>query len=69
VENFEERVSFRLFSEEKDRINKVLAKNNEKYYNFSHFLRCSVLKLLRKEEEIAKQSILKRGKKGKKASK
>ena len=47
VIGFDETITIRIISEEKEKIKKILKKNRDLYFNESHFVRCSIIKLLR----------------------
>jgi len=53
---FEKSIHFRLKEGEKQRILAIIRqKNEEKYYNLSHFVRCAVIKLIKEEEKNEKK--------------
>jgi len=57
--SFTESIKFRLFSDELERITKVIthAKDHNKerkYFNRSHLIRCAIIKLIREEEKKLK---------------
>jgi len=47
VIGFDETIHIRIIGEEKEKIKKILKKNRDLYFNESHFVRCSIIKLLR----------------------
>ena len=55
VIGFDERIIFRLKSEEKSKIMKVMSKNRDIYFNSSHFVRVAVIKLLRDYDKRGKR--------------
>lgn len=56
IENrhFDERLNFRIFDEEMSAINKIIIhardkQGAKKYYSVSHFIRCSLVRLIKEE--------------------
>lgn len=55
-ERFEEQITFRLFSDEREKISKITKYatniiNERKYENESHFIRCAVIQLINEEKK------------------
>ena len=49
---FEDKVSFNIRKSDRKRITKIIIRKYDKYQNSeSNFIRCSILKLLREEED------------------
>ena len=44
---FEEEFHFRIKSDDKVKIQKIVNKNQDLYFNESHLVRCAIIKLLR----------------------
>ena len=48
---FDETVNVRIRREEIKKINKILRKNRDRFYNKSHFVRSSILKYMREFDD------------------
>lgn len=51
VIGFEEMIYARIKSDDRDNMNIIIANNQDKYFNESHFIRCAILKLIREEKK------------------
>jgi hypothetical protein len=49
--HFEETIKSRIKKEHIKLIDKIVRKDQEKYYNRSHFIRCAIIKLVREEKQ------------------
>jgi hypothetical protein len=47
--DFEESMAFRIKRNERKQIKKIIQKNQDKYYNESHFIRCAINRLIKEE--------------------
>jgi Arc/MetJ-type ribon-helix-helix transcriptional regulator len=45
--NFTERIEVRITKEQKDQITKIVNKNQDKYYNISHYISAAIAEKLR----------------------
>lgn len=48
---FEERTTLRIKRDDLKRINKIVRKNQDLFFNESHFIRCAVLNFMRNFDE------------------
>lgn len=48
VINFEKLMSFRIKEIDTNKMTRIVNKNQDVYYNESHFVRCAILELMRK---------------------
>jgi len=55
VIDFESTLNLRIKNDDKRKIVKVVSKNQDIYFNESHFVRCAILKLLREFEDNGKR--------------
>lgn len=51
VIGFEEQIGFKIKTSDRKKIKKIICKNQDKYYNESHFIRCAINQLITKETE------------------
>lgn len=47
---FDDRIVFRMRKEDLKQVYKIVRKDQERYDNLSHFIRCATLKLMREEK-------------------
>ena len=50
VIGFEEQIGVRIKSSDRNKIKRIVAKHQDLYYNESHFIRCAVLREIRRYE-------------------
>lgn len=55
---FDERIDIRLRSEELQKIDRIMETNKHKYDSRAHFIRCAVIKLIKKEYNSSEVKII-----------